>query len=166
MIESCILATDLQLHFKHKDDMNTLFLEMKQKLSQDTKGALDVNELYTKTFMMPDNKFLLQSAMMTAADLGAVTKPWTVHRHVSQLIAEEFWHQGDIERKELHLDPPPMLDRRASLSSVQLGFIDNVCSDLYNDMVALDVAFFPMLDGCMANRQKWEEIRQEDEDSR
>mgnify|MGYP002050962711 FL=1 len=31
---------------------------------------------------------------MTAADLGAVTKPWSVHRHVSQLIAEEFWKQG------------------------------------------------------------------------
>ena len=39
-------------------------------------------------------QFLLQSALMTAADLGAVTKPWSVHRHVSQLIAEEFWKQG------------------------------------------------------------------------
>jgi 3'5'-cyclic nucleotide phosphodiesterase len=36
---------------------------------------------------------------MTAADLGAVTKPWDVHRHVSQLLAEEFWEQGDIERQ-------------------------------------------------------------------
>ena len=32
---------------------------------------------------------------MTAADLGAVTKPWVVHRHVSQLLAEEFWAQGE-----------------------------------------------------------------------
>ena len=36
---------------------------------------------------------------MTAADLGAVTKPWVVHRHVSQLLAEEFWAQGDLERQ-------------------------------------------------------------------
>ncbi len=36
---------------------------------------------------------------MTAADLGVVTKPWDVHRHVSQLLAEEFCEQGDIERQ-------------------------------------------------------------------
>jgi hypothetical protein len=45
------------------------------------------------------NRFILESAMMTAADLGAVTKPWPVHRHVSQLLAEEFWAQGDLERQ-------------------------------------------------------------------
>ena len=42
------------------------------------------------------SKTLLESAMMTAADLGAVTKPWSVHRHVSQLIAEEFWNQVNL----------------------------------------------------------------------
>ena len=47
-----------------------------------------------KKITVQKEQFLLQSALMTAADLGAVTKPWSVHRHVSQLIAEEFWKQG------------------------------------------------------------------------
>ena len=68
---------------------------------------------------------------MTAADLGAVTKPWVVHRAVSQLLAEEFWAQGDLERQELNEDPQPMMDRHASLSSVQLGFVDGVCIEVY-----------------------------------
>ena len=84
MIESCILATDLEQHFRHREEIaeyalnNTLSPKSQIKVS-----------LYQE-------QFLLQSALMTAADLGAVTKPWTVHRHVSQLIAEEFWKQGDL----------------------------------------------------------------------
>ena len=34
---------------------------------------------------------------------------------------------GDLERSEFHIEPPPVLDRHASLSAVQLGFIDNIC---------------------------------------
>ena len=101
-------------------------------------------------------QLLLQSAMMTSADLGSVTKPWKVHRHVSQLLAEEFWQQGDREKQELHpTELPPNLDRQVSLSNVQIGFIDNICYNLYLDMVTLDQSFLPLLDGCLANRHKW-----------
>jgi 3'5'-cyclic nucleotide phosphodiesterase len=49
--------------------------------------------------------------MMTAADLGAVTKPWDVHRHVSQLLAEEFWEQGDIESQVRLCQPYTMEEK-------------------------------------------------------
>ena len=42
-------------------------------------------------------------------------------RYVSQLIAEEFWTQGDIERQELNVEPQPMFDRSVALSTVQIG---------------------------------------------
>ena len=44
-----------------------------------------------------------------------------VIRYVSQLIAEEFWTQGDIERQELNVEPQPMFDRSVALSTVQIG---------------------------------------------
>jgi len=117
-----------------------------------------------KKISVQKEQFLLQSALMTAADLGAVTKPWSVHRHVSQLIAEEFWKQGDLERSEFHIEPPPVLDRHASLSAVQLGFIDNICRSHYEDMVKLSPDFAPMLEGCLANRSKWVSIEEGKED--
>ena len=46
-----------------------------------------------------------------------------VIRYVSQLIAEEFWTQGDIERQELNVEPQPMFDRSVALSTVQIGNI-------------------------------------------
>ena len=62
-------------------------------------SSLDVKS--QKKITNQKEQFLLQSALMTAADLGAVTKPWSVHRHVSQLIAEEFWKQGKDNNKRV-----------------------------------------------------------------
>ena len=84
MIESCILATDLEQHFRHREQITEYALN----ITSNTKSK--------ETYNLHQEQFLLQSALMTAADLGAVTKPWSVHRHVSQLIAEEFWKQGII----------------------------------------------------------------------
>ena len=85
MIESCILATDLEQHFRHREEITEYALNT--TLSPKSQKQINPHE----------EQFLLQSALMTAADLGAVTKPWTVHRHVSQLIAEEFWKQGKLK---------------------------------------------------------------------
>ena len=82
VIESCILATDLEQHFRHRDKITKYALKCSFNPRSQEKSSVQ------------EENFLLQSALMTAADLGAVTKPWTVHRHVSQLIAEEFWKQG------------------------------------------------------------------------
>ena len=84
MIESCILATDLDQHFRHREQITEFALNT--TLSPKSQRKYTIHQ----------EQFLLQSALMTAADLGAVTKPWSVHRHVSQLIAEEFWKQGEI----------------------------------------------------------------------
>ena len=82
VIESCILATDLEQHFRHRDRI-TKFA-----------SSCSLSPRSQEQSSIQEEQFLLQSALMTAADLGAVTKPWAVHRHVSQLIAEEFWKQG------------------------------------------------------------------------
>ena len=80
------------------------------------------------------------------------------HRFVSQLIAEEFWTQGDIERQELNLEPQPMFDRSVALSTVQMDFLDNLCLPLYRDMAMFSIELQPLLDGAQRNRQKWLEM--------
>lgn len=85
--------------------------------------------------------------MMTACDLGAVTKPWDISRkvrsgtatqvrrrdsftrssfllelQVAELVTSEFFEQGDRERSELKLTPsvsgpPPSLPRSLPPSS-------------------------------------------------
>lgn len=43
--------------------------------------------------------------MMTACDVAAITKPWEVQWKVADLVANEFFEQGDIERKEYNKIP-------------------------------------------------------------
>lgn len=48
---------------------------------------------------------LLRGMMMTACDVAAITKPWEVQWKVADLVANEFFEQGDIERRELKITP-------------------------------------------------------------
>ena len=43
--------------------------------------------------------------MMTACDVSAITKPWEVQRKVAELVASEFFEQGDMEREQLKEEP-------------------------------------------------------------
>lgn len=143
VIERSILATDLALHFKDAPALSAMAAEVHRSpdpLSQ----RLNAHA-----------KHLLQAAMMTTADLGAATKPWEVHRYVSQLIADEFWTQGDLERRELNIQPQPMFDRSVALEVSQMEFLDNLCLPLYEDMAKFSLALKPLLDGCLANRRQW-----------
>ena len=81
--------------------------------------------------------------------------PPEVHQHVSHLAAEEFWHQGDLERHEFNTDPPPIMDRKVALEQVQIQFLDDICLSLYKDMSRFSSALEPLLEGCLANRQRW-----------
>ena len=84
MIERSILATDLALHFRDKDAMSELAININQSPEK-------LEKMIEKDL---EGKHLLQAGLMTAADLGNAFKPWEVHNPVSQLVVEEFWAQG------------------------------------------------------------------------
>lgn len=145
VIERSILATDLALHFRDAPALSTLSSNINQS-----------DTLFQELIENNDaNRQLLQAGMMTAADLGHAVRPWDNHCHVSQLVAEEFWTQGDIERKEFNIEPQPMFDRSVALNVVQVEFLDNPCMPLYEDMVRFSEHLQPLLDGCRANRKRW-----------
>jgi len=51
---------------------------------------------------------------------------------VAELIASEFFDQGDIEKRDLNMKPLDMMDRDKSseLPRMQIGFID-ACMPVY-----------------------------------
>ena len=146
MIERSILATDLAHHFKISSKIRALVQSAPPSSNVDIVSA-DTEE-----------RRILQAALMTGCDLAAVTKPWSVHKEVSQLVAEEFWEQGDIEREQFHEDPPPMMDREFSLALAQIDFIDHVAKGVYSDLSAFSPAMRPMYIACLENKDKWERV--------
>merc|ERR1712004_719270 len=83
--------------------------------------------------------------MVHCADLSNPTKPLELYRHWVDLIMEEFFRQGDLER-ESNMDISPMCDREnATIEKSQVGFIDYIVHPLWEtwaDLVhpdALDI---------------------------
>ncbi|KAJ0070390.1 hypothetical protein NL108_007728, partial [Boleophthalmus pectinirostris] len=142
LLKQSILATDLTLYFENR---NTFFeLVSKGEYNWNVKAHRD----------------MCRSMMMTACDLGAVTKPWDISKKVAELVTSEFFEQGDRERSELKLTPSAIFDRnrKDELPGLQLEWIDGICSPLYETLVKLNPKLQPMLDMIQANRSKWEEL--------
>uniref|UniRef100_A0A2I3FT05 Phosphodiesterase n=1 Tax=Nomascus leucogenys TaxID=61853 RepID=A0A2I3FT05_NOMLE len=144
LLKQSILATDLTLYFERR----TEFFELVSK------GEYDWN--------IKNHRDIFRSMLMTACDLGAVTKPWEISRQVAELVTSEFFEQGDRERLELKLTPSAIFDRnrKDELPRLQLEWIDSICLPLYQALVKVNVKLKPMLDSVATNRSKWEELHQ------
>ena len=93
LVEEAILATDLAIYFKNRGETFSLI----------TNGSL--------SWSNPDHKKLIRGLLMTACDLGAITKPWDIQQKIATLVSDEFFYQGDLEKQELQMSPIPMMDR-------------------------------------------------------
>ncbi|XP_044284214.1 cGMP-specific 3',5'-cyclic phosphodiesterase isoform X1 [Varanus komodoensis] len=149
MIKQAILATDLALYIKRRGE----FFELLRK----------------KQFNLEDpyQKELFLAMLMTACDLSAITKPWPVQKRIAELVAAEFFDQGDKERKELNIEPTDLMNRekKNKIPSMQVGFIDAICLQLYEALSHISEACYPLLEGCKKNRQKWEALAQQQENN-
>ncbi|XP_048834787.1 dual 3',5'-cyclic-AMP and -GMP phosphodiesterase 11A isoform X1 [Brienomyrus brachyistius] len=141
-LKQSILATDITLYFENR----TMFFELvnKGEYNWNVKGHRD----------------MCRSMLMTACDLGAVTKPWEISRKVAELVTSEFFEQGDRERSELKLTPSAIFDRnrKDELPGLQLEWIDGICAPLYETLVKLNPKIQPMVDMIQENRARWEEL--------
>nr|KAG5710172.1 hypothetical protein BaRGS_006691 [Batillaria attramentaria] len=115
VLESAILATDLALYFRYRGKFFDLTKSPEVDWGDDS------------------NRDLLRSMMMTASDVAAITKPWEVQKQVAELVASEFFEQGDLEKERLKIQPMEMMDRekKDKLPVMQVGFIDAICLPVY-----------------------------------
>uniref|UniRef100_A0AAQ5Z2E6 Phosphodiesterase n=1 Tax=Amphiprion ocellaris TaxID=80972 RepID=A0AAQ5Z2E6_AMPOC len=145
MIERAILATDLALYMKRRGE----FFEL-------TKNS---------QFVWEDehHRDLLRSMLMTACDISAITKPWPVQKRIAELVATEFFEQGDKERRELNIEPIDLMNRekRDKIPSMQVSFIDAICIQLYETLAGMSEYCSPLLEGCQKNRQHWKRLAEE-----
>ncbi|MBN3300306.1 PDE11 phosphodiesterase, partial [Amia calva] len=122
LLKQSILATDLTLYFENR----MAFFDLVDK------GEYNWN--------VKNHRDMFRSMLMTACDLGAVTKPWEISRKASAIF--------DRNRKD-------------ELPGLQLEWIDGICSPLYEALVKVNPKLQPMLDLIQGNRAKWEELHRE-----
>uniref|UniRef100_A0A3Q3EYX5 Phosphodiesterase n=1 Tax=Labrus bergylta TaxID=56723 RepID=A0A3Q3EYX5_9LABR len=124
LLKQAILSTDLTLHFERR----TKFFDC----------------VLSGEFVWTDegHREVLRSMLMTACDLGAVTRPWKISK------------QAIFDR-----------NRKDELPALQMEWIDGICKPLYQALLKLNRKLQPMVDGIDANRKKWQDLCSSDQET-
>ncbi|KAK2149571.1 hypothetical protein LSH36_446g02072 [Paralvinella palmiformis] len=167
-IRHCILATDLALFFGNRAKLK------------------DIVDGGNFNWQNKEHKEMLMAASMTACDLCSMYKPWELQVELVNIIMEEFWQQGDEEKRHGNtpipmmdrdkadelpnsqgdkeklsgITPIPMMDRarQDELPKLEVGFIVGICLPCYELMTQVLPKTQPMVDGARANLERWQEL--------
>uniref|UniRef100_A0A8R1E333 Phosphodiesterase n=1 Tax=Caenorhabditis japonica TaxID=281687 RepID=A0A8R1E333_CAEJA len=127
-----ILATDLKQHFEIIMTFNDRIPDMDLQVESD--------------------RLLVGKLLIKMADINSPTKPYGLHRQWTDRICEEFYEQGDDERKR-GLTITPYMDRGdAQVAKLQDSFIAHVVSPLAQAMN--ESGLLPILPG-LENSELW-----------
>uniref|UniRef100_A0A1I8EHL9 Phosphodiesterase n=1 Tax=Wuchereria bancrofti TaxID=6293 RepID=A0A1I8EHL9_WUCBA len=132
IIKHCILATDLEVFISNKREMEAILADG------------------TFSWDNANHRFLMKAILMTGCDVIAASKPWPVHTEVVKTIFEEFYEQGDEERKNGQ-DPIAMMDRKKvnELPQMQVTFMKYICIPCYELIVTTIPECQQLLDRCL-----------------
>ncbi|KAM4603377.1 cGMP-specific 3',5'-cyclic phosphodiesterase [Polymixia lowei] len=149
MIKRAILATDLAVYMESRTEIFSLA----------KKGGV--------SWKSDKQRELLRSMLMTASDICAITKPWPEQRRIANLVAMEFFAQGDKEKEQFNIKPIDAMNRENStrLPHMQVEYIDGICQPLYKALSGLFDTCSPLLSGCTRNRENWMHLAEGREDA-
>ncbi|KAK2176621.1 hypothetical protein NP493_652g04022 [Ridgeia piscesae] len=140
LISYIILSTDLAHHLRIMEEL--------KKMSQ--AGYAKGN---------PGHHKLLLSLLITSCDLSDQTKDWNTAKRIAEMIYQEFFKQGDLE-KSLGRDPLLMMDReKACIPELQIGFLESIALPVYSLLAKFFPAARVMVDVMQKNRQMWKKMK-------
>ncbi|XP_065161528.1 uncharacterized protein [Atheta coriaria] len=139
-IRDLILATDIN----RQQEFLTKF---KKHLDEDT---LDLRKAENR-------QFILQISLK-CADISNPTRPWDISHKWSLKVCDEFFRQGEFERK-LNLPVTSICDQQStSIAKIQAGFFKFVVSPLFTEWHRFLKSNLStdMMDYLESNRKKWD----------
>lgn len=149
MVIELVLATDMSKHMSLLADLRTMVEAKKVSGS----GVLNLDNY-------SDRLQILQN-MIHCADLSNPAKPLRLNRKWTGRLMEEFFRQGDTERK-LKLEISPMCDRESvAIEKSQVSFIDFVAHPLLESWCDLVHPSAQMILDILADNRDWYESQAE-----
>ncbi|KAF9911056.1 hypothetical protein EC991_004929 [Linnemannia zychae] len=114
---------------------------------------------YTAEDLTVEQRQSLCNCLLHAADISNAVKPWTICKRWSDLVVQEFFRQGDIEKAQ-HLPVSPNMDRdQHNQPQISLGFGDFVVQPYFEAFVELLPDASPLLTTLADNREHWVELQ-------
>ncbi|XP_060241726.1 high affinity cAMP-specific 3',5'-cyclic phosphodiesterase 7A isoform X2 [Meriones unguiculatus] len=79
------------------------------------------------------HRHLVLQMALKCADICNPCRNWELSKQWSEKVTEEFFHQGDIEKK-YHLGVSPLCDRQTeSIANIQIGFMTYLVEPLFTE---------------------------------
>ena len=149
---SVILATDMANHGK----VMSLF---KSKISlNEENNEYKLNLLSGNDQTKNEEKQVLLDFMLHLADLAHNTKLFEISKKWVELLSEEFWLQGDLE-KENNLPVSFLCDRNdINIPKSQKGFISGFVIPTFECLVSVFPTLKFTLDNAKINLKEWQEL--------
>ncbi|KAF9150528.1 hypothetical protein BG015_007668 [Linnemannia schmuckeri] len=105
--------------------------------------------------LTPELRQNLCNCLLHAADISNAVKPWTLCKRWSDLVVQEFFRQGDIEKAQLLPISPNMDRNQHNQHQISLGFGDFVVQPYFESFVEFLPEASPFLAALTRNREQW-----------
>lgn len=149
---SAVLSTDMTTHFSLKDDMEALtnrVIADPTKFPLNEQGKHDLSEKDKLTFI---------KSVLHICDISNPSKPWLISKKWSDLVIEEFFAQGDIEKRQ-NLPISMNCDRLATnQDELSINFNDFIVAPFFFSMTKFLPKLLSVCKILEANRNTWNTI--------
>ena len=140
---SCVLATDMTFHNEYVDYLKKV-CEIKKNKNSNTNSKNDDKKTNEYQNYM--------NVLIHSADISNPTKPFDIYFHWAKLVVEEFYEQGDKEKK---LNLPCFCDRnKVTIYQSQLGFINYIEIPYFSLFVEIFENLHFYMENINSNKQK------------
>jgi hypothetical protein len=151
------MTTSEYQHFRKVVISNILATDM----GRHSEYASKLGRVLTSAQKLKDVQFEME-VLLKYADISSVCRPFRVSQQWAMRVTNEFFQQGDEERKR-GLAVTPSMDRRvASRVLVQQGFIDFVVTPFSQNMTLLLPPLRELGEQLALNRANWAKIDDSD----
>ena len=160
-----ILATDMAIHGKVLNNIRSKIPEyLLTNEKENNKNKIKKFELITdinNEQTTNEEKQALFDYFIHSADLGHNTKIFNISLRWVKLLSEEFWLQGDKERK-MNLNISFLCDRDTTIvPKSQVGFIGGFIIPTYNFLIIMFPTLSYTIENAKDNLNKWQKLADE-----
>lgn len=146
---SAVLSTDMTTHFSLKDEMDALTNRVfadPSKFSINEEGRVELPEKDKLTFI---------KSVLHICDISNPSKPWEISKKWSDLVVEEFFNQGDIEKRQ-NLPVSMNCDRlTTNQDELSINFNDFIVAPFFFSMAKFLPKLLLVCKILEANRASW-----------
>ena len=175
IVEKSILWTDMARHKEQMEKVAASLDEVTAALQEVRKGEIgkggatveDVRAgVNVSSILNKETRILLAAFLLHCADISNPSKEWPLCERWAVIVMNEFFSQGDVERKLGHKLSMNCDRESVSVSQCQLGFGNYVIRSLLQLLEKLvHTAGSQSLENFEANHKHWEEIAKKEEES-